>query len=60
MMNVLSGRPSHSIGGCAMWAIAVAMVMMASVMRIQIIAFIAIAAYNIHAMLLIVAVMVII
>lgn len=58
MLNVLSGRPSHSI--CAMWAIAVAMMMMASVMRIQIIAFIAIAAYNIHAMLLIVAVVMII
>lgn len=58
MLNVLSGRPSHSVG--AMWAIAVAVVMMASMMRVQIIAFIAIAAYNIHAMLLIVAVMVII
>lgn len=58
MLNMLSGRPSHSVG--AMWAIAVAVVMMASMMRVQIIAFIAIAAYNIHAMLLIVAVMVII
>lgn len=55
MMNVLSGRPSHSI--CAMCGVAV---MMASMMRVQIIAFIAIAAYNIHAMLLIVAVMMII
>lgn len=58
MMNVLSGRPSHSIR--AMRAIAVAVLMMASMMRVQIIAFIAIAAYNIHAMLLIVAVMMII
>lgn len=58
MMNVLSGRPSHSIR--AMWAIAVAMMVMASMMRVQIIAFIAIAAYNIHAMLLIVAVMMVI
>lgn len=52
----MSGRPLHSI--CAMRAVAV--VVMASVMRIQVIAFIAIAAYNIHAMLLIVAVMMVI
>lgn len=58
MVNVLSGRPSHSVG--AMRAIAVAMMVVAPVMRVQIIAFIAIAAYNIHAMLLIVAVMMII
>lgn len=36
------------------------MMVLAPVMRVQIIAFIAIAAYNIHAMLLIVAVMMII
>lgn len=56
-MNVLSGRPSHTIR--AMRAVA-AVVVMASVMRVNIIAFIAIASNNIHAMLLIVAVMMII
>jgi hypothetical protein len=38
-----------------MRAVTVAVMMMASVMRVNVIAFIAIAAYNIHAMLLIVA-----
>lgn len=59
MVYVLSGRPSHSVGS-TMRAIAVVVMVMAPVMRVQIIAFIAIAAYNIHAMLLIVAVMMII
>jgi hypothetical protein len=58
MYMLLSGRPSHSIR--AMRAVTVGVMMMASVMRIYVIAFIAIAAYNIHAMLLIVAVMMII
>lgn len=43
-----------------MWAVAITVMMMAPMMRIQIIAFIAIAADNIHAMLLIVVVMMII
>jgi hypothetical protein len=58
MYVLLSGRPSHSV--CAMRAVTVAVMMMASMMRVNVIAFIAIAAYNIHAMLLIVAVMMII
>lgn len=58
---MLSGRPSHAAVGVAVGGIYRAAVMvMASMMRIQIIALLTIAAYNIHAMLLIVAVVVVI
>lgn len=62
LLLMLSGRPSHAAVGAVVGGVYRAAVMMvASMMRIQIvIALLTIAAYNIHAMLLIVAVVVVI
>jgi len=60
MWLMLTGRPSHAAVGAVVVVYRAAVMVMAPMMRIQIIALLTIAAYNIHAMLLIVAVVVVI